>query len=87
MLRVPGRLMVTQAISRGKVAATCRPNPTRGHDVPMAHERAGQPALPEDLINVDDVLSAYHGITPDPSNPDQQVVFGTSGHRDRKSNV
>ena len=47
----------------------------------MAHERAGQPALPEDLINVDDVLSAYHGITPDPSNPDQQVVFGTSGHR------
>ncbi|WOQ15500.1 phosphoglucomutase (alpha-D-glucose-1,6-bisphosphate-dependent) [Raineyella sp. W15-4] len=47
----------------------------------MAHARAGQPALPEDLINVDDVLSAYHSIVPDPTNPDQQVVFGTSGHR------
>ncbi len=47
----------------------------------MAHARAGQPALPEDLINVDDVLSAYHDIVPDPTNPDQQVVFGTSGHR------
>ncbi len=47
----------------------------------MAHPRAGQPALPEDLINVDAVLSAYHDIVPDPSNPDQQVVFGTSGHR------
>ncbi|NLT29394.1 MAG: phosphoglucomutase, alpha-D-glucose phosphate-specific, partial [Propionibacterium sp.] len=47
----------------------------------MAHERAGQPALPEDLIDVDAVLGAYHDITPDPDNPDQQVVFGTSGHR------
>ncbi len=47
----------------------------------MAHERAGQPALPEDLINVDDVLAAYTDITPDPTDPGQQVVFGTSGHR------
>src|SRR3954447_9642336 len=47
----------------------------------MAHERAGQPALPEDLIDVDAVLSAYYDIKPDPSNPDQRVVFGTSGHR------
>jgi phosphoglucomutase len=47
----------------------------------MAHPRAGQPALPEDLIDVDAVLSAYHDLVPDPSNPDQQVVFGTSGHR------
>ncbi|SDB85465.1 phosphoglucomutase [Raineyella antarctica] len=47
----------------------------------MAHERAGQPALPEDLIDVDDVLSAYYDLTPDPADPNQQVVFGTSGHR------
>jgi phosphoglucomutase len=48
---------------------------------PMAHPRAGQPALPEDLIDVDAVLSAYYDLVPDPTNPDQQVVFGTSGHR------
>jgi phosphoglucomutase len=47
----------------------------------MAHPRAGQPALPEDLIDVDAVVGAYYDLTPDPSNPDQQVVFGTSGHR------
>ncbi|HET9650080.1 MAG TPA: phosphoglucomutase (alpha-D-glucose-1,6-bisphosphate-dependent) [Microlunatus sp.] len=47
----------------------------------MAHPRAGQPALPEDLIDVDAVVNAYYDLTPDPTNPDQQVVFGTSGHR------
>jgi phosphoglucomutase len=47
----------------------------------MAHPRAGQPAQPEDLIDVDAVVSAYYDLTPDPTNPDQQVVFGTSGHR------
>jgi len=47
----------------------------------MAHPRAGQPALPEDLIDVDAVISAYYDLVPDPTNPDQQVVFGTSGHR------
>ena len=47
----------------------------------MAHERAGQVAQDSDLIDVDAVLSAYYDRTPDPSNPDQQVVFGTSGHR------
>ncbi|ROR53028.1 phosphoglucomutase [Luteococcus japonicus] len=47
----------------------------------MAHERAGQVAQEQDLINVDEVLSAYYDITPDVDNVDQQVVFGTSGHR------
>ena len=47
----------------------------------MAHERAGQLAQESDLINVDEVLAAYYDKTPDPSNPDQMVVFGTSGHR------
>lgn len=45
------------------------------------HTRAGTPALPEDLINVQEVLDAYYQLTPDPHNPQQRVVFGTSGHR------
>lgn len=45
------------------------------------HERAGTVALPEDLIDVQELLSAYYDIEPDVSNPDQRVVFGTSGHR------
>ncbi len=47
----------------------------------MAHPRAGQPAPPEDLIDVDAVIGAYYDLTPDPDNPEQQVAFGTSGHR------
>ncbi len=47
----------------------------------MAHERAGQVALPEDLINVPHLVTAYYTRTPDPENPMQQVLFGTSGHR------
>ncbi len=47
----------------------------------MAHERAGQVALPEDLIDIDALTAAYYDLIPDPDNPDQQVVFGTSGHR------
>ncbi|MFC2284420.1 MAG: hypothetical protein ACFNLH_02600, partial [Corynebacterium matruchotii] len=45
------------------------------------HARAGQPAQPEDLIDVDEVVSAYYDLVPDPSVPTQKVVFGTSGHR------
>jgi phosphoglucomutase len=47
----------------------------------MAHPRAGQPAQPEDLIDVAQVVTAYYTVEPDPDNVDQQVVFGTSGHR------
>ena len=45
------------------------------------HERAGTPATPSDLINVEEVLDAYSAITPDPADPTQRVAFGTSGHR------
>ncbi len=45
------------------------------------HERAGQLAQPDDLIDVDALLSAYYDTTPDPSNIEQRVEFGTSGHR------
>ncbi len=45
------------------------------------HERAGTIALPEDLIDVDALIGAYYDRSPDPEDPDQQVAFGTSGHR------
>ncbi|SDN29144.1 phosphoglucomutase (alpha-D-glucose-1,6-bisphosphate-dependent) [Actinomyces ruminicola] len=45
------------------------------------HERAGLPAQPEDLIDVDEVVNAYYELVPDPAIPAQKVVFGTSGHR------
>ena len=44
-------------------------------------DRAGTVALPEDLTDIDALISAYYDIEPDPSNPDQRVSFGTSGHR------
>ena len=43
--------------------------------------RAGQPAEASDLIDIDEVISAYYDITPDPGVPEQRVAFGTSGHR------
>ncbi|WP_128773977.1 phosphoglucomutase (alpha-D-glucose-1,6-bisphosphate-dependent) [Actinomyces oricola] len=45
------------------------------------HARAGLPAQPEDLIDVDEVISAYYDLVPDPAIAAQKVVFGTSGHR------
>ena len=45
------------------------------------HPRAGQAARPEDLVDVEALLSAYYDRHPDVDDPDQQVVFGTSGHR------
>ncbi|WP_181242714.1 phosphoglucomutase (alpha-D-glucose-1,6-bisphosphate-dependent) [Caulobacter vibrioides] len=47
----------------------------------MMHDRAGLRALPEDLVDLDALISAYFEIKPDVSNPAQKVVFGTSGHR------
>ncbi|WP_336249038.1 phosphoglucomutase (alpha-D-glucose-1,6-bisphosphate-dependent) [Stomatohabitans albus] len=45
------------------------------------NERAGTPATEADLINLQEVLDAYYDINPDPTDPTQQVAFGTSGHR------
>jgi phosphoglucomutase len=44
-------------------------------------ERAGKPADPATLVDIDALLRAYHEIKPDPSDPAQRVAFGTSGHR------
>jgi phosphoglucomutase len=43
--------------------------------------RAGQVASPEDLVDVAHLVTAYYTWDPDPSDPDQRVAFGTSGHR------
>lgn len=45
------------------------------------HPRAGQPALPSELVDVNALLRAYEDVRPDPSDPAQRVAFGTSGHR------
>ena len=46
-----------------------------------ANPRAGKPAQPEDLIDMAHVVTAYYTVEPDPDNVEQQVAFGTSGHR------
>ncbi|GGB15715.1 phosphoglucomutase, alpha-D-glucose phosphate-specific [Flexivirga endophytica] len=47
----------------------------------MSDTRAGQPAAASDLVDVPHLVTSYYEIEPDPENVDQQVVFGTSGHR------
>jgi phosphoglucomutase len=42
---------------------------------------AGKPADPSILVNVPKLVTAYYEFRPDPAEPRQQVVFGTSGHR------
>jgi phosphoglucomutase len=43
--------------------------------------RAGRPAEPSDLVDVDRLIAAYYDLHPDPSVAEQRVAFGTSGHR------
>ncbi|MGY5885398.1 phosphoglucomutase (alpha-D-glucose-1,6-bisphosphate-dependent) [Modestobacter lacusdianchii] len=47
----------------------------------MSSDRAGQPAQPSDLVDVPHLVTAYYSVQPDAEDPDQQVTFGTSGHR------
>ncbi|WP_030527829.1 phosphoglucomutase (alpha-D-glucose-1,6-bisphosphate-dependent) [Phycicoccus jejuensis] len=47
----------------------------------MTSSRAGQPAQPSDLVDVAALVTAYYTRVPDPEDVDQQVAFGTSGHR------
>jgi phosphoglucomutase len=51
------------------------------------HPRAGTPALPEDLVDLDALLAAYYDQHPDPSVAAQRVAFGTSGHRGSSLNT
>ncbi|HXH78839.1 phosphoglucomutase (alpha-D-glucose-1,6-bisphosphate-dependent) [Nocardioides sp.] len=43
--------------------------------------RAGTPAQPGDLVDVAHLVTAYYTQQPDPEDVEQQVAFGTSGHR------
>jgi phosphoglucomutase len=45
------------------------------------HPRAGQPAQPEQLVDLAKLERAYYSETPDPADLQQRVSFGTSGHR------
>jgi phosphoglucomutase len=47
----------------------------------MSDPRAGQPAEPSDLVDVAHLVTAYYTGVPDPEDVNQQVAFGTSGHR------
>jgi len=51
------------------------------HDGRMADPRAGQPAQPQDLVDLSHLVTSYYTGVPDPDDVDQQVAFGTSGHR------
>ena len=48
---------------------------------PDSGSRAGTLATPADLVDVAHLVTAYYTGVPDPDNIDQQVAFGTSGHR------
>jgi phosphoglucomutase len=45
-------------------------------------ELVGKPASRSFLANIPILVSAYYTHTPDVSDPDQRVAFGTSGHRE-----
>ena len=45
------------------------------------HELAGKPAPRTLLTNIPRLVSAYFTTRPDMADPEQRVVFGTSGHR------
>ncbi|HET6625691.1 MAG TPA: phosphoglucomutase (alpha-D-glucose-1,6-bisphosphate-dependent) [Nocardioidaceae bacterium] len=47
----------------------------------MSDRRAGTVARPSDLVDVPHLVTAYYTGEPDPSDPEQRVAFGTSGHR------
>ncbi|HEX5967268.1 MAG TPA: phosphoglucomutase, partial [Intrasporangium sp.] len=53
----------------------------------MTHPRAGQPAQDHDLVDVEELIAAYYDQHPNADNPDEQVVFGTSGHRGSSLNA
>lgn len=47
------------------------------------HQRAGQPALDSDLVNIPRLISNYYTLQPSDNTP---VSFGTSGHRGSSNN-
>lgn len=49
------------------------------------HELAGKPAPYSILANIPRLVSEYYTVRPDPTNPEECVSFGTSGHRGSSS--
>ena len=47
----------------------------------MSENRAGQLARPEDLVDIAHLVTDYYTQQPNADDVDQQVAFGTSGHR------
>jgi phosphoglucomutase len=47
----------------------------------MGDPRAGMRAEPSDLVDLAHLVTSYYTGEPDPENLDEQVAFGTSGHR------
>ncbi|MFP4393451.1 MAG: phosphoglucomutase (alpha-D-glucose-1,6-bisphosphate-dependent) [Desulfohalobiaceae bacterium] len=45
------------------------------------HGLAGQTVPPQMLTNIPRLISAYYTLSPDPGQKEQQITFGTSGHR------
>ena len=52
-----------------------------------AHPLAGKPAPKDLLIDVNQIEKAFYDSKPDPTDPNQLVSFGTSGHRGTSSNA
>ncbi len=70
-------MLSARTLGSSKVA---RVESTLGLDMAV-HPLAGKPAPAEILIDPDELVAAYYSVRPDPENTDQQVSFGTSGHR------
>ena len=51
------------------------------------HPDAGKPVAKENLTDIAELISLYYETQPDVNNPDQKVVFGTSGHRGTSLNT
>ena len=47
----------------------------------MVHQRAGQLASAEDLVDLAKLEQSYFELIPDLAAAEQSVAFGTSGHR------
>ena len=45
------------------------------------HADAGKTVAKDKLTDIAELISLYYQVTPDVSDPDQRVAFGTSGHR------
>ncbi|WP_026959078.1 phosphoglucomutase (alpha-D-glucose-1,6-bisphosphate-dependent) [Aliagarivorans taiwanensis] len=50
------------------------------------HPQAGKPALPSQLADIPRLVADYYLLKPDVSVREQQVAFGTSGHRGTSAN-